>query len=339
MKQASTKRSGFWLVCYVAVWTATLALAVVALLRVFYHDGTHFLIQLNSFTRYMYLPAYVCLVWAAWMRRWRLAAVAFAVVACHFVWMLPDFVRDRRFDPEDNVAAAENDSPIVRIVFSNVLGARRDYAPLWKEIAEFNPDIVVMAESSPYLVRSFLAYPALASFGEATRSGRLHRGEVVIFSKLPVLNDSQRLLSNRIVQTADVEVGQQILRVVGLHSPRPMPPPANDFYGYWDLAIPLLTSGDVPRVIVGDFNATQYSRVYKRLKQGGLRSVHDDRGRGYATTWPNGQWVLPPIRIDQAFVSADVKCLSIREGRGDGSDHKPIFVEVQICNRQRTNTP
>jgi endonuclease/exonuclease/phosphatase (EEP) superfamily protein YafD len=273
------------------------------------------------------------------MRRWRLAAVAFAVVACHFVWMLPDFVRDRRFDAPASSTGEVNESPTVRIAFSNVRGERRDFSPLWKEIADFNPDIVVMAESSPYSVRSFLAYPALAEFNEPNGSGQLRRGEVVILSKLPVVSDRQTHLTDRIVQTADVAVGSDILRIVGLHSPRPMPPPAYDFYGYWNLAIPMLKSGNAPRVIVGDFNATQYSLVYKQLKKGGLRSAHDDRGRGFATTWPNGQWVLPPIRIDQAFVSADVECLSIREGRGDGSDHKPIFVEAQIRSRQPTSAP
>ena len=29
-------------------------------LRIFCHDGTHLLIWLNAFTRYVYLPAYVC---------------------------------------------------------------------------------------------------------------------------------------------------------------------------------------------------------------------------------------------------------------------------------------
>jgi endonuclease/exonuclease/phosphatase (EEP) superfamily protein YafD len=307
----------------------TLGLGVVALVRIFYHDGTHFLIQLNSFTRYVYLPAYACLVWAAWMRRWRLASVALAVVVCHVMWMLPDFVRDRRFDLPAGAAAA-NESPTVRIFFSNVLGARRDYTPLWREIEDANPDVVVMAESSYYSVRSFLAFSAFAEYVRPNGSGRLRRSEVVVFSKLPIVQESQMAATDRIVQTVDVEVGSQTLRIIGLHSPRPMPPPAYDFYGYWKLVIPLLTSGNMPRVIVGDFNSTQYSQVYQQLKQGGLRSAHEDRGRGYATTWPNGLWSVPPIRIDQAFLSPGVECLEIREGLGEGSDHKPLIVDVRL---------
>jgi endonuclease/exonuclease/phosphatase (EEP) superfamily protein YafD len=264
------------------------------------------------------------------MRRWWLTGIAAAIVACHIVWVLPDFLRDRRFDLSAEQSTIASESQTVRIAFSNVLGMRRDFSPLWQEIADFRPDVVVMAESSYYTVSSFLEFPALAEFRKPNGSGRLHRGEVVIFSKLPVVGDGQSILTDRIVQWADVKVGSQVLRVVGLHSPRPMPPPAYDVYGYWDLAIPLLTLNEAPRVIVGDFNATQYSLVHKRLKDGGLRSAHEDRGRGYATTWPNGDWPLPPIRIDHAFLSPDVECLSVREGRGDGSDHKPVFVEVRI---------
>jgi endonuclease/exonuclease/phosphatase (EEP) superfamily protein YafD len=330
MTRDSTKHGWFWWVCQAAAWAATLVLITVALVRIFYHDGTHVLIQLNSFTRYLYLPAYLCLIWAVWMRRRWLAGLAFAVVACHLMWMLPDFVRDKRFDPNLSGEDATSESPIVRIAFSNVLGMKRDFSPIWQEIADFDPHVVVTAESSHYTVQSFLDFPAFAEFNKPNGTGQLQRGEVVVFSKLPIESERTEFVTDRIMLTIDVDVAGRLLRIVGLHSPRPMRLPEYDFYGYWDLAIPMLTNGDVPTVIVGDFNATQYSLVYKRLKAGGLRSAHEDRGRGYATTWPNGRWALPPIRIDHAFVSPEVECVSIHEGRGDGSDHKPLFVEVRL---------
>jgi endonuclease/exonuclease/phosphatase (EEP) superfamily protein YafD len=74
--------------------------------------------------------------------------------------------------------------------------------------------------------------------------------------------------------------------------------------------------------------------VYKQLRAAGLRSAHDDRGRGYATTWPNGKWLLPPIRIDQAFLSGDVECTGITEGRGEGSDHKSLIVDIRVRKQE-----
>ena len=65
--------------------------------------------------------------------------------------------------------------------------------------------------------------------------------------------------------------------------------PQYNYYDYWEQLIPMLTAEQGPVVIVGDFNATEHSRVYKQLTSERLRSAHDDRGRGYATTWPNGK--------------------------------------------------
>ena len=99
-------------------WVLTLLLAVIALLRLVDHDGFHLLIWLNAFTRYVYLPAYACLAWAAYRRRWWLAIVSAAVVCLHIAWIAPDFVRDRRFDVDPSTL--ESDSPKMRIFFANV---------------------------------------------------------------------------------------------------------------------------------------------------------------------------------------------------------------------------
>jgi len=98
--------------------------------------------------------------------------------------------------------------------------------------------------------------------------------------------------------------------------------------------IPEIMAEQGPLVVVGDCNATQYSAVYQRLTADRLRSAHEDRGRGYATSWPNGQLWLPPIRIDQAFISREVECLDIKEGEGRGSDHKPLILDIKIRPNQ-----
>jgi endonuclease/exonuclease/phosphatase (EEP) superfamily protein YafD len=106
--------------------------------------------------------------------------------------------------------------------------------------------------------------------------------------------------------------------------------PQYNYYQYWEQMMPLLVSQPGPVVIVGDFNATQHSRVYQQLTEQRFRSAHQDRGRGNATTRPNGYYSVPPIRIDQTFLSPDVECVSIREGIGLQSDHKPLVVDVRI---------
>ena len=84
-------------------------------------------------------------------------------------------------------------------------------------------------------------------------------------------------------------------------------------------------------MIVGDFNATQHSRVYQQLTEHRVCGLHikivvaDMRLPGRTAIIS-----LPPIRIDQVFLSPEVECISIREGIGRGSDHKPLVVDVRI---------
>jgi endonuclease/exonuclease/phosphatase (EEP) superfamily protein YafD len=163
-------------------------------------------------------------------------------------------------------------------------------------------------------------------------------GEVLILSKLPIQHQERKWVDGRICNMVDIPLDDVTLRLIALHSPRPLAEPARGYVNYWEKIISLLSEQPTPLVVVGDFNATQHSVVCKRLTSIGLRSAHEDRGRGYATTWPNGLWALPPIRIDQAFVSADVECLSIDEGTGTGSDHKPLIVDFRIHSPGRDET-
>jgi endonuclease/exonuclease/phosphatase (EEP) superfamily protein YafD len=178
--------------------------------------------------------------------------------------------------------------------------------------------------------RAFKSSPVIAAYRYGSGHLQSHIGSVNVFSRLPLQNEIQNWINGRAMHTVDIALGPRTLRLIGLHGPRPINRAKYNYPGYWRHALPLLTAEQGPVVIVGDFNATQHSSVYKQLTAHRLRSAHDALGRGYATTWPNGQNWLPPIRIDQAFISSEVECRSIREGRGLGSDHKPLVLDVHI---------
>jgi endonuclease/exonuclease/phosphatase (EEP) superfamily protein YafD len=319
--------------CYIVAWLAVLALAVVALLRIVNHDGAIVLIWLNAFTRYVYLPAYLALAWAAWQRRWLLAGLSAGVVACHVTWIAPNFIRDRGFDrPTSDSPRALHDAGAqpVRIFFANVYGRNSHHAEMLQEIAAADPDVVVVVEFGGDWYKAFTASPVMAPYKYGMGKLQPHIGSVNVFSRLPLQNSSQRLVDGRWIQSIDLRRGDKTLRIIGLHGPRPIGRSQDSYPGFWRQVIPSLTKRQGPLVVVGDFNATEHSRVYAQLTAARLRSAHDDRGRGYATTWPNGQNWLPPIRIDQVFLSPEVECERIVEGRGRGSDHKPLVVDLRV---------
>jgi endonuclease/exonuclease/phosphatase (EEP) superfamily protein YafD len=245
--------------------------------------------------------------------------------------MAPNFVRDRRFDlPAEAAAKADVASPPIRILFANVMQINREVDAMLQEIAAANPDVIVVAEWGYAWYQAFKNSPLAAAYVHGASITQPRFGMVNVFSKLPLKGEMQNWIAGRLVRTADIQLGTHTLRLVGVHAPRPLYASNYNYAGYWNQIVPLLATETGPLLVVGDFNATEHSRVYQQLRETGLRSAHDDRGRGYATTWPNGTNWLPPIRIDQAFLSPQVACERVVEGRGKGSDHKPLIVDVRI---------
>jgi endonuclease/exonuclease/phosphatase (EEP) superfamily protein YafD len=251
-------------------------------------------------------------------------------VCLHIGWLAPDYLPDRRFNsPAGTAAAAANPAPTVRIFFANVNGENTEYQSLLREIQEANPDVIVLAEFSSHWRLAFRKSSVMAAYPYGGGLQNVHLDSVSVFSRLPIKSEKHTWAGGRGIQMIDVPAGAETLRIAGLHSPRPMSDNSDNYESFWNYSIPILQAEQGPLVVVGDCNATQYSLVYKRITADRLRSAHEDRGRGYATSWPNGYFPLPPIRIDQAFLSPEVECLGIREGIGRGSDHKPLILDVR----------
>lgn len=329
----NSRRPSRWVqLLLAAAWLITLALTAVALLRFFHHDGTLLLTWLNAFTRYLYLPAYGCLLLALWQKRRWLAAANAGLIACHLWWLAPDFLPDRRFATSAPADSSAEATTTLRIFFANVRFRNDARDALWREIEQADPDVVILVEFMGDWREAYRRSPLSAKYPFNTGLDQVE-ADNFIFAKSSPRSIRMDWVAGRCVETLEYPLGAETLRIVGLHSPRPMNVFGGDYIGFWQRVLPMLAGERHPLVVVGDFNATQYSRVYADLKSAGLRSAHEDRARGYATTWPNGALPLPPIRIDQAFLSPDVACRAITEGRGTGSDHKPLILDIELRSR------
>ncbi len=325
--QGPRRRGGRWLAGL--AWGATLLLLVVALLRMFFHDATPPFAWLNAFTLYVYLPAYVSLAIAVWRKRWWLAVASGSVIACHLGWVLPDFRPATPYAPPS--AKMTSVSRSLRVYYANVRGGRNmQMDEVLADALSYDPDVIVVAEMQGHWWHRMIDTNPLKSHPYGTKLRARNTGDVGIFSRLPVTRMEQILIGGRAVLVVDIALGDESLRLVALHSPRPNINAGGEYDKFWQTLEPTLAAEPGPVVVVGDFNATQHSLVYEQLEADGYRSAHEDRGRGYATTWPNGVYWIPPIRIDQAFLSAEVECESIEEGVGIGSDHKPLILDLRV---------
>jgi endonuclease/exonuclease/phosphatase (EEP) superfamily protein YafD len=326
--EASPSRANWSRLNVAAAWCLTLAMLLIAALRVVCHDATVPLVWLNAFTLYIYLPAYVVLAYAAWQRCWWLATASAAVVACHVAWVGPDFRPATPYLPPS--ASATEKPQSVRVFYANVLGQNLEINPMIDEAIGSNADVIVLAEMQRPWYPELAKSEALKEYRYGTQLQHRHEGDVNVFSRLPIRRLQLIKLGNRTSVVADLALENETLRLFCLHSPRPIVDGAGEYVLFWRQMEPILAEQLEPIVVVGDFNATQHSLVYEQLMSGHFRSAHEDRGRGYATTWPNGLRPVPPIRIDQAFLSPQVECISVDEGTGLGSDHKPLILDVRV---------
>ena len=81
-------------------------------------------------------------------------------------------------------------------------------------------------------------------------------------------------------------------------------------------------------IIAGDFNASPYSPVFKKLlTTSGLRDTRT--GFGWLPSWP-ALFPLAFIPIDHILVSPDIQVQNRATGPYIGSDHYPVIAELSI---------
>ncbi len=165
---------------------------------------------------------------------------------------------------------------------------------------------------------------------------RWHGFGVAIFSKLPFVSSEVdqlvRTATDSPVIFVDVQVGDQRLRIAGIHTLSPTDrirlQIRNDQLAEMSS---LLSRTDEPTIVMGDFNCTPWSPYLGDfIKRTGYRDSR--QGFGLQPSWPTGLWPCR-IPIDHAFVSDQVHVHTRHLGKDGGSDHFPLILEVSVSGR------
>lgn len=309
----------------VACWAVIGVLAIAILLRLVVRDRNRWVFELVAFTFWLYLPAYALLLVAAAARRPGLAVGAVVVIAFHGAWAVPSFAGKVEIPPTAGAA------PRFVLLAANVRWNNREPMTLVRELMASDADVLDLQEVTPAWIEEFRsgglldAYPhhALAAWGGS-------RGTAIL-SRLPLQDATTLDARGNGLASATIVLGARRVRLLAVH---PVAPTMfleyqrqRDFIT--DFAT-RATADPEPLILAGDFNTTQYHAWFGHLKRLGLRSAHTSLGRGLANTWPNGDRRFPPIRLDHVLVTHTVIPMSIREGKGSGSDHKPVIVELAL---------
>lgn len=235
-------------------------------------------------------------------------------------------------------------APVARLrVMSTNLLAPRLSTDLAHEIRDSDADVVLVQEASDEwwalleMEGVFERYPHRI---EETHSFHLDYMGIAILSRLPITDSLIVPLADPYIPIAriDVEVAGLPLRLYSVHTLPPYFPSylhthLAQFEQIERMAREDIDSGAFHAVLLaGDFNATPTSHSYRVLREAGFIAAHDSVGRGFAFTWPNGVFWLPPMRLDHLFMlereANTTHVLSVREGIGGRSDHRPLIVDL-----------
>jgi endonuclease/exonuclease/phosphatase (EEP) superfamily protein YafD len=229
------------------------------------------------------------------------------------------------------LAHGPGDPVHVRVASVNVLFTNSDFQRVADFIHRERPDAVVLVEMTAEWRRSLVGLNREYPYHYET-NGVGARG-VNLWSRLPMKDVGVLPIDARqepAIQATLVAPQGRLLRLFGVHTSWPMAPPSaarrNEQFEL--LARYARATTGLPLVVVGDLNVTPFSPHFRRLlADGRLRSAAD--GFGWVPTWPS--FLLPAgIQIDHALVNAAVTVKSFRSGAADGSDHRPIIVDLLL---------
>lgn len=212
----------------------------------------------------------------------------------------------------------------VRVLFANVLASNTRYDAVAKLIAETQPDVVALVETrDPWFAK---IAPALVGYArlEHPRDDNFGLG---LYAKGELSAEVQYVGGTLPSIFATVTTKGVTMSFVLTHPWPPVGAWAEE--QQWKHMAALshhVRALPGPIVFAGDFNATPWSRIFRRVI--GTTGLCDSRaGFGYQGSYPASSAIVR-IPIDHVLVSCDVGVANREIGPDIGSDHLPVIVDL-----------
>ncbi len=173
-----------------------------------------------------------------------------------------------------------------------------------------------------------------------------------LLSRYPLLESEQLQLSSvRPDLLASVKIGGQRLSLIVAHPP----PPHLTWRGIqfdpqtWRqiLALAQIAVERRPAILLGDFNLVDRMKAYARLRSAGLQDAFavNSKKSGYTLPKRIGPWrrlqainrilmwlpLIPILRVDYIWYTAELNSLDAWVGEDTGSDHLPVLARLALA--------
>ncbi|HEV2777187.1 MAG TPA: endonuclease/exonuclease/phosphatase family protein [Solirubrobacteraceae bacterium] len=296
-----------------------------AVLRTLGLERGHPLTALVAFSPYAAALAPVPVAVALLLRRRAVATVAAVAAVALLAAMLP------RVLPGPRRAEADAGGRTLVVMSANLLIGQADPAAVVRLVREHDVDVLSLQELTPDAlrrlddadVRSLLPGRAVRTDGHWSGLGLLARAPLRAVRPRPGSASTQ-------LEALMADRDGAWLRVVAIH---PLPPvsPANT--RAWRRALrnlPGPCAGGVPRVLLGDFNATLDHREMRRLLDRGYVDAAEATGDGLRMTWPTTA-DRPPLTIDHVLFASPIRVRRFSLHNVAGSDHRALIAELVLA--------
>jgi endonuclease/exonuclease/phosphatase (EEP) superfamily protein YafD len=305
-------------------WLIAAVLVVLEVLRLLHVDERSTrLIAISTAWPLVVLPGLVVVALALTLRR-RLLGVAAAVMMVIIVaaWW-PAWT--------GRIGPGPPNAQRLRLLALNVEYSQNTGAAVSRQVAEVQPDVVVLSELSPLTLRH-LDLSQFRYRWERPTSGAFGQG---IYSRWPLVSREKWTDSGitMVIVTVRTPTGDVRLYQVHTNAPRGQGPrriwvdQLKQLRGY------LHTEQEMPVIAAGDFNASAWDRRFDDLL-GGPAGIRDAAaGRGYRATWPSGRSYPLLLPLDHVLISRGIGVRSYRVLGPVGSDHRGVLTDLTVARR------
>ncbi|MGB0896218.1 MAG: endonuclease/exonuclease/phosphatase family protein [Flavobacteriaceae bacterium] len=216
-------------------------------------------------------------------------------------------------------------------------------ASIEKFVSEESPDIIAFQEFHPHKNVNFSQYP----YKYESLSGQKFKYGQAIFSKYNIINKGEIQFNNTSNKAIYVDVikDADTLRVYNVHFQSMQINSDVNHLSEQNTEFLVKRIGDkfvmqqeqaetiiahqkqcsYRKIILGDFNNTAYSYIYKRFKNEAYTDAFELSGNGFGKTY---DFQLFPLRIDFVLLSEQLKAIEFKNFSHKLSDHYPILAKV-----------
>ncbi|MEV0902999.1 endonuclease/exonuclease/phosphatase family protein [Actinoplanes sp. NPDC049802] len=281
-------------------------------------------VMLLAFTPYVALWTLIPLAASLIARRWAAAAVAALTAFAFAVAVVPRALPDSDRGPADGVE--------LRVMTANLLFSGADPAEIVKLVRDNDVDVLAVQEFTERGqnalktagLEEILPYNQLAPEWGASGSG--------LYSRHPFAEQAAKRNDGGFQQAhAAVQVpGAGTIYVESVH---PLAPADPAMISGWsaDLREQVPADGGLPKILLGDFNATLDHKLLRDLIATGYRDAADAVGEGWTGTWgPYDGDPIPPVTIDHVLVDERIGVKDLKVFPVAESDHRAVIAWVTV---------